>query len=90
MSKGSLRLLTSDEIALAKSIFRNLVIYSRVWIHHGSYLPFNLQGKNTAMSPNGGIYFKDWYCDDFSGKSFQYQHIFIHEMAHIWQFQSGK
>ncbi|WP_241569934.1 type VI secretion protein [Rosenbergiella collisarenosi] len=42
------------------------------------------------MSPNGKIYFKDWYCDDFSGKSFQYQHIFIHEMAHVWQFQCGK
>ncbi len=57
MRKGSLRLLTSDEIALAKSIFRNLVIYSRVWIHHGSYLPFNLQGKKYSHESKWGNLF---------------------------------
>jgi len=41
------------------------------------------------MSPNGELYFRDWYCNDFSKNSFQYQHIFIHEMAHVWQYQRG-
>lgn len=37
--EGSLRLLTSGEIRLAKSIFGDSIHYHKVWIHHGSYLP---------------------------------------------------
>lgn len=88
-AEGSLRLLTLGEIALARTVFASAITYPRVWIHHDSYFPFKLQGRNTAMSPNGELYFRDWYCDDFSRVSFQYQHIFIHEMAHVWQYQSG-
>lgn len=87
--EGSLILLTLGEIALARTVYGSSITYPRVWIHHDSYFPFKLQGKTTAMSPNGELYFRDWYCDDFSKKSFQYQHIFIHEMAHVWQYQRG-
>jgi len=88
-AEGGLRLLTPGEIALARTVFESAIAYPRVWIHHDSYFPFKLQGRNTAMSPNGELYFRDWYCDDFSRMSFQYQHLFIHEMAHVWQYQSG-
>lgn len=57
-NEGSQRLLTPGEIALAKSIFGNSIVYPRVWIHHASYFPFKLQGRNTAMSPNGELYFR--------------------------------
>ncbi|WHU82110.1 type IV secretion protein Rhs (plasmid) [Pantoea agglomerans pv. betae] len=88
-NEGSQRLLTPGEIALAKSIFGNSIVYPRVWIHHASYFPFKLQGRNTAMSPNGELYFRDWYCENFSIQSFQFQHLFIHEMSHVWQYQRG-
>lgn len=88
-NEGSQRLLTLGEIALAKSIFGNSIVYPRVWIHHASYFPFKLQGRNTAMSPNGELYFRDWYCENFSIQSFQFQHLFIHEMSHVWQYQRG-
>ncbi|MFX0567598.1 hypothetical protein ACNF5A_000273 [Kosakonia cowanii] len=64
--EGSLRLLTLGEIALARTVYGSSITYPRVWIHHDSYFPFKLQGKTTAMSPNGELYFRDWYCDDFS------------------------
>lgn len=40
---GSLRLMTLGEIQMAKEIFRDTIIYSKVWIHKGSYFPFGLQ-----------------------------------------------
>lgn len=78
-TEGSLRLLTPGEIALARTVFGSSITYPHVWIHHASYFPFKLQGRNTAMSPNGELYFRDWYCEDFSTKSFQHQHLFIHD-----------
>lgn len=82
-TEGSLRLLSPGEIALARTVFGSAIIYPRVWVHHDSYFPFKLQGRNTAMSPNGELYFRGWYCEDFSAMSFQYQHLFIHEMSHV-------
>ncbi len=62
----SVRKLTSGEIALARTVFGNRVDYEKVKMHHGSYLPFNAQGANTAMTPHGEIYFINQYRDDFS------------------------
>jgi hypothetical protein len=57
--EGTLRLLTPGEIGLAKTVFGGSIIYGKVWVHHGSYLPFGLQNRNTAMSPNGELYFRE-------------------------------
>ena len=76
--EGSLRLLTSGEITLAKSVYKSTIPYHKVWIHHDSYLPFGLQNKNTAMSPNGEIYFRHWYRDDYASALPFLQHLFIH------------
>jgi len=91
MSKkeGSLRLLTLGELRLARSVFGNTIRYHTVWIHHDSYLPFGLQFDNYVMSPNGEIYFREWYRDDFSTKEADLQHLFIHEMMHVWQRERG-
>ncbi|MCU5773868.1 type IV secretion protein Rhs [Erwiniaceae bacterium BAC15a-03b] len=83
-------MLTPGEIGLARRVFGGSVVYAKVWIHCGSYLPFSLQNKNTAMTPNGELYFRDQlYSADFSKENFLLQHLFIHEMAHVWQFQKG-
>lgn len=89
MKEGGLRLLTSGEIALARGVFRNTISWHKVWIHHDSYLPFGLQSGSVAMAPDGEIYLRDLYRDDFSKASITLQHIFIHELAHVWQRERG-
>ncbi len=66
IKEGGVRPLTTGEIQMAQSVFLSTIDYSKVWIHRESHLPFNLQDKNTAMTPNGEIYFRDQYFDDFS------------------------
>lgn len=89
LKEGGIRLLTSGETELAKSVFGSTIQYHTVWIHHGSYLPFNLQDEHTAMTPNGEIYFRNEYRDDFSQTTDNLQHLFIHEMSHVWQRAKG-
>ncbi|WP_395304353.1 type IV secretion protein Rhs [Enterobacter sp. ECC-019] len=85
----SVRKLTSGEIALARMVFGNRINYEKVKIHRGSYLPFGLQDEHTAMTPNGEIYFRYWYRDDFSTSLPFLRHLFIHEMSHVWQRERG-
>ncbi|WP_238081368.1 MULTISPECIES: type IV secretion protein Rhs [Pseudescherichia] len=87
--EGSLRLLTLGEIKIARTVFGEAIHYSKVWIHHGSYLPFGLQNKDTAMTPNGELYFRTWYTNDFSVADYPLRHLFIHEMSHVWQRERG-
>ena len=53
IKEGGVRLLTAGEIQLAQSVFLSTIDYSKVWIHRESYLPFNLQDNNTAMTRTG-------------------------------------
>ncbi|MFK3662726.1 type IV secretion protein Rhs [Scandinavium sp. NPDC088450] len=85
----SVRKLTTGEVALARTVFGNRIDYEEVKIHHGSYLPFSAQDANTAMTPNGEIYFINQYRDDFSQSLYSLQHMFIHEMSHVWQREKG-
>lgn len=89
LKEGGLRLLTPGEMLLARSVFSSTIEYPTVWIHRDSYLPFNLQNENTSMAPNGEIYFRNQYKDDFSQSTYDYQHLFIHEMSHVWQRMKG-
>lgn len=75
--EGSVRLLTSGEIQLGKSIFGNSIQWNNVWVHCESYLPFALQGKFVGMTPNGEMYFrKETYQKDFSKSSNSDKHFF--------------
>ncbi len=75
------RALTSGELAMAQSLFKDSIDYSRVKVHNEEYLPFGLQPDNTAMTPNGELYFNpDYYKDDFSISATD-QHWFMHEMG---------
>lgn len=83
------RMLTSGELAMAQSLFKDSVDYTKIKIHSEEYLPFGLQPDNTAMTPNGEMYFNpDYYKEDFSLLPND-QHWFMHEMVHVWQYQLG-
>lgn len=85
-----LRLLTLGEIALAKTLFGGSLIYSKIWVHRESYLPFNLQPIDVAMTPNGELWFREeTYSHDFSLDGLKKKHRFMHEMVHAWQAQKG-
>lgn len=91
--EGALRLMTLGEIVMARRVFGDSIVYSRVWIHCDSYFPFGLQTPGVAMAPNGELWFrKESYLDDFSGTnaSVEDQHTFIHELGHVWQHQHGQ
>lgn len=75
---------------MAALLFGDAIDYARVRIHNRRYLPFGLQPRNCAMSPNGGIYFHKSCCLlDFSAGSLDARHWFMHEMVHVWQYQLG-
>ncbi|MEW5559493.1 type IV secretion protein Rhs [Enterobacter asburiae] len=87
---GGVRQLTLGEIALARTLFGESLIYSRIWIHRESYLPFNLQPVDIAMTPNGELWFREeTYSHDFSLDDLIKKHRFMHEMVHAWQAQKG-
>ena len=84
------RPLTAGEIRMATLLFRDAIDYARVKVYKRRYLPFGLQPKNCAMSPNGSIYFHHSCCLlDFSTGSEHARHWFMHEMVHVWQHQLG-
>ncbi|WMY76503.1 type IV secretion protein Rhs [Buttiauxella selenatireducens] len=90
---GGLRLLTPGEIALANSLYGFSIYYNRVWIHREGYLPMNLQPDDIGMTPDGEMWFRGKYEDDFSmprrWDSVEQRHLFLHEMMHVWQNQHG-
>lgn len=91
--EGRLRLMTLGEIAMARRVFGDSIVYSRVWIHCDSYFPFRLQSPAFAMAPNGELWFrKEGYKSDFSSSDVldQSKHVFIHELGHVWQHQHGQ
>lgn len=90
--EGQLRRMTPGEVRLAQKLYGEQINYSTVWIHCGSYLPFGLQAKNVAMTPNGEVYFREgYYYADFSSDriSIDSRHVFLHELCHVWQYQHG-
>ncbi|POT55273.1 type IV secretion protein Rhs [Citrobacter amalonaticus] len=91
INPGGVRQLTLGEIALACTLYGNSIIYSKVWVHRESYLPFNMQPISIAMTPNGEMWYREGtYSNDFSLESnIEKKHRFMHEMMHVWQAQKG-
>ncbi len=89
--KGTARKLTSGEIAMCRPIFKNSIFYTEVYVHKGDWLPFGLQDKDTAMTPNGEIFFPiGQFQEDFSkALDIKDKGLFIHEMTHVWQWNRG-
>ena len=83
------RKLTLGEITLAQTVYQNSFNYDKIFIHKGRLIPL-FQNEKIAMSPFGTMHFPPaLYVDDFSTASITKQHLFIHEMAHVWQYQLG-
>ena len=84
------RKLTRQEIEMAKSIFGTSVDYAKVKVYNREFLPFGLQDDDTAMTPNGNMYFNPKrFKDDFATSTFGDRLWFMHEMVHVWQHQLG-
>ncbi len=87
-----LRPLTSGETAIARSIFGDSIDYSEVDILQERFAGIIPVPSQRAMTPSGNIYFhpdNTSYRDDFSQADLDLQGLFIHEMVHAWQHQSG-
>lgn len=84
------RPLTSGEITMLKTIFRDGIDYGKVVIHPHRY--YGMNPKGTAMAPDGGVYFhpEDYLADFSATKVKPIDKVwFVHEMTHVWQFQKG-
>ncbi|MEF3076140.1 hypothetical protein V2P20_13975 [Methylobacter sp. Wu1] len=88
--KNGSRGLTPGEIQMAKNIFKDSISYAKVRVHNEGYFPFGLQDANTAVTPNGEMYFlPDDFEEDFSTSGDRGKRWFMHEMTHVWQHQLG-
>lgn len=80
--------LTAGEIALCRQVFGSLIDYSQVKIMNHPYLPW--QARHVFMAPCGAIHARaPNYSPDYSAESRAFQGLFIHEMAHIYQYQQN-
>lgn len=85
------RPLTSGEQALAASVFGKALDTRRVTVRGRAWWP--LQPRNTVMAPSGHIHFHPrcpFYHEDFSKAPLSLQGLFVHELTHVWQYQSGR
>ncbi|WP_083339101.1 PAAR domain-containing protein [Chromobacterium sphagni] len=81
--------MTPGEIAMARTVFKNSLDYSKVKIHRGGLFGQPNRSGN-AMTPKGEIHFPDdSFRPDFSIESDSDKVWFIHEMTHVWQYQLG-
>lgn len=84
------RALTLGEIAMARQVFGNSIDYGKVKVHNHGFFWFGLQSKNTAVTPNGEMYFHpEDFLSDFSVADAREKQLFVHEMVHVWQWQLG-
>ncbi len=73
---------------MASLIFQDAIDYSKVRIYNRHL--FFFKKNQTAMMSLGWIFFPlSHYEADFSCASDSKKQWFIHEMAHVWQYQSG-
>lgn len=81
------RRLTPGEIELATSIFGTKINYKKVRISNNTRLP--LQPKDGGLCLGNTININgSGYASDYSKAPLNLQSFFIHEMTHIWQYQT--
>ncbi len=84
------RPLTLGEAELARSVFGNALDPARARVANRKWAFF--QPRNTTMAPLGTIHFNPasgLYRDDFATAPLALQGLFVHELVHVWQHQSG-
>jgi hypothetical protein len=81
------RSLTNGELAQARRIFLKSLDYAKPRIIEGKAYFF--QPDNTAMAPDGNVYFPSAiHRADFSASASSMGFL-IHELTHVWQVQKG-
>jgi hypothetical protein len=84
------RHLTAGERQILQPIFKDALRYHTVRCDINKA---NVGGRGNSITPAGTAYFsQDIYCEDFSAKDVAEsdQWVFVHEMAHAWQWQHGR
>lgn len=84
------RPLTQGEAELARTVFGDALDPARAAVANRKWAFF--QPKNTTMAPLGTIHFNPasgLYRDDFATAPLALQGLFVHELVHVWQHQSG-
>ncbi|HWJ69421.1 MAG TPA: vgr related protein [Sphingobium sp.] len=84
------RPLTAAERALAQGMFGTAIDLDPVRIRRRKWWP--LQPRGTVMAPRGHLYFhpdSPCYCPCFGADGAAGQGLFLHELTHVWQHQSG-
>ncbi len=84
------RPLTTGEMRLAASVYNAAIDLAAVRIIRRKWWLF--QGPNMVMAPRGHVHFHPdsaLYRDDFSRAGIGLRGLFIHELCHVWQHQSG-
>lgn len=85
------RPLTEGERQLAASVFGKALDTHAITVRGRRWWIF--QPRRTVMAPSGHIHFHQrcpFYHDDFSKAPLHLQGLFIHELTHVWQHQSGR
>jgi hypothetical protein len=84
------RALSSEERAMTHAIFGESIDMDKVRIRRRKWWLF--QPKGIVMAPRGHIHFhpaSETFCTCFGASDPSGQGLFIHEMTHVWQHQSG-
>jgi hypothetical protein len=82
------RPLTEGERAFLAPLFRDAVDYDAVRIVRGPAFP--LQGRRTIVTLGRAIYApSSVYVADYARAAPERRAILVHEVAHVWQFESG-
>jgi hypothetical protein len=82
--------LTSGERAMISRLFGETLDPAPVRLHQRRWWP--LQPVGIVMAPDGHLWFppgNPGWRDDFAAASLPVQAFFLHEMTHIWQYQTG-
>lgn len=86
-----MRKLTDGEIDLAREAFGARIDYGKVRLSDGpgsnAFAHIAFAKGNPAITIGSRIYFKTHYCPDFSAPG-QNRRMFMHEMTHVWQYQT--
>jgi len=83
--------LTAGEIALARTVFADMLPYDSITFVHGAggniFARIAFRNGNSAITLRTNIYFAPAYWRrDFSAGKAAAKGLFIHELTHVWQY----
>lgn len=85
-----MRLLTSGELVLLRSVFKDMLPYERLRISKNQPFPNDIFFDSHSVVPFDRPYFSPHvYSDDFSTGEAGVRCHFIHEFTHVWQYYHG-